>query len=326
VTPERADGGLRLRRLAVLGFGLLGGSVAWGARMRGVAAEVVGCGRRAGPLRRAQERGLIDRFATDAREAVAGAELVVLATPVGAMVGLLRAAAPGLAPDAVVTDVGSVKGPLAETLPGLLPPGVAYVGSHPMAGSHERGAEHARPDLFEGSPCVVGAEPGVAPEAAERVCRLWRALGARVVRRDPASHDREVAWTSHVPHALAFAFARALADAPAGARETVGPGFRDFTRIARSDPELWADILVANGKTLAGPLRRAGERLAELTRAIEAGDAEGVERWLAEARAALSRMDERPSEHSARSGGDKPGNPGRGVPAAPKGVRRESHE
>jgi prephenate dehydrogenase len=274
-------------RLAVVGLGLLGGSLAAAARARRLAGEVVGCGRRAGPLRRAREAGLVDRVEIDPAAAVAGADLVVLATPVGTMVPVLRRAAPALAPGSLVTDVGSVKSQLAETLPGLLPPGVVYVGSHPMAGSHERGADHARADLFEGAVCVVAARPGDPPEAVARIQALWEALGARVVHRDPAVHDREVAWMSHLPHVLAFAFARALSGAPAGAREVAGPGFRDFTRIARSDAELWADILVANAKALGGPLAQVAAQLSEAARRLDAGDVEALERWIADARSRL---------------------------------------
>ena len=186
-----------------------------------------------------------------------------------------------------MTDVGSVKASLTETLPGLLPPGVHYIGSHPMAGSHRRGAEHARRDLFEGAVCVVTPSPMDPPAEVARIEAFWTALGARVVRRDPAAHDAEVAWMSHVPHVLAFAFARAFAEAPASAHEVAGPGFRDFTRIARSDAELWSEILVENRKALGGPLARVAEQLAELMRALEASDGEAVERLLAEARAAL---------------------------------------
>jgi prephenate dehydrogenase len=213
-------------RLAVLGLGLLGGSVAWAARVRGAARQVVGCGRQPAPLREARARGLVDAWAVEPAEAVRDADLVVLATPVGAMAGVLRSAAPALRAGTLVTDVGSVKGLLAETLPGIVPPGVRYVGSHPMAGSHEKGPGHARPDLLEGATCVVAASPGDPPEAVARLAAFWSALGARVVRRDPATHDLEVAWISHVPHALAFAFARALGDAPPGAGELAGTGFR----------------------------------------------------------------------------------------------------
>lgn len=277
----------RFQRIAVLGLGLLGGSLAAAARARGLAGEVVGQGRRADPLARARARGLVDRVTRDPAEAVAGADLVVLACPVGAMAPVLAAAAEGLAPGALVTDVGSVKAVLADTLPGLLPPGATYVGSHPMAGSHEKGADHARADLFEGAVCVVTPRPGDPEPAVARVEALWRALGARVVRRDPSQHDREVAWMSHLPHVLAFAFARALAEAPAGALDVAGPGFRDFTRIARSDAELWADILAANAKAVAGPLARVAGELAEAARRLEAGDPEALERWITEARARL---------------------------------------
>jgi prephenate dehydrogenase len=293
-----------VRRLAVIGLGLLGGSVALAARRRGVAERVVASGRRPTALAEARRRGLVDEVGSLA-EAVRGADLVVLATPVAAMPGAVREAAPHLSPGARVTDVGSVKGCLAETLPGLLPGEISYVGAHPMAGSHERGWEHARADLFEGAACAVTAMPGQDATAVAFVEAFWRALGARVVRRDPEAHDREVAWTSHVPHVLAFAFAQALADAPAGAAELAGPGFRDFTRIARSDAELWSEILLANRKAVAGPLQRAGERLADLARALEGGDSVALERGLADAREALARIS--PTHVlDARSGGANP--------------------
>ncbi len=276
-----------IERLAVLGLGLLGGSVAWAARERGLAREVIGCGRREAPLRDALARGLVDRIEVDPAAAVEGADLIVLATPVGAMATVLRAASEGLRSDALVTDVGSVKSMLAETLPGLVPPGVVYIGAHPMAGSHQKGPDHARPDLFEDATCVLTPTAGDSEAAVARIEGFWTALGARVVRRDPTIHDIEVAWMSHVPHALAFAFARALGDAPPSAGEVAGSGFRDFTRIAHSDPELWAEILVANRKAVQGPLARVAERLGDLARALETGDIDTLDRWIAEARAHL---------------------------------------
>ena len=168
------------------------------------------------------------------------------------MGGILRRAAGVLEPGCVVSDVGSVKGPLCDTLPGLLPPGVHYVGAHPMAGSHARGFEFAVADLFAGRPCVVmdGGDAG----ARERVAAFWSALGARVFLRDPVGHDAEVAWVSHLPHLLAYAYAAGLPEAPDGAAELRGTGFADFTRIAHSDPGMWADILTGNRKALAAPL------------------------------------------------------------------------
>lgn len=274
-------------RISVLGLGLLGGSVALAARRRHAAGRVVGSTRRADALAEALQRGIVDEALPDAAEAVRGADLVVLATPVSAMPALVRRVAAQLREGAVVTDVGSVKGALVDTLPGLLPRGVHYVGSHPMAGSHQRGLSHAREDLFEDSTCIVMADAD--PAARERVAGFWRALGCHVTWRDAASHDADVAWMSHVPHALAFAFAAALERAPSGAFEVQGSGFRDFTRIAQSDPELWADILSANGKAMAAPLQAVSRSLADLSRLLEEEDAEALERFLATARAALSR-------------------------------------
>jgi prephenate dehydrogenase len=164
-----------------------------------------------------------------------------------------------------------------------------------MAGSHERGIENARADLFVDSPCAV-SDSG-QPEAQQRVCSFWRALGARVVMRDPAAHDDQVAWMSHTPHVLAFGFAAALARAPSGSGELTGGGFRDFTRIAESDPELWSDILTANRKALAAPLAAVSEAFRELGQAIEANDPESVEHWISGARDALALV-VRPTSHA----------------------------
>jgi cyclohexadieny/prephenate dehydrogenase len=289
-------------RVAVLGLGLLGGSVVLAVKERGVAARVAGATRRADVLEEALRRGAIDE-AGDFESAARGADLVVLAMPIFAMGEVARRIAPVLGEGALVTDVGSVKAALADTLPGLLPRGVHYVGAHPMAGSHERGMEYARADLFEGAPCVVMET--AEPAARERVAGFWRALGARVVLRDPAVHDAEVAWVSHVPHVLAFAFADALEQAPTGAFEVQGAGFRDFTRIAHSDPGLWGDILTSNRKAIAAPLQAVGRALASLSSALEQDDAEAVEKIIATARAALSKSGVRGSD-SAEAGHEPP--------------------
>lgn len=290
-----------VERVAVIGLGLLGGSIAAGARARRAAARVVGVARHREAAAAALRLGVVDEAYHELARGVAGADLVVLATPVGAMPELLRRAAPHLAEGCVVTDVGSVKGCLGETLPGLLPPGVHYVGAHPMAGSHQRGLGAARADLLEGAACAIAFGPDVPAAAVARVADFFAALGARVRVRDAARHDAEVAWISHLPHALAFAYAHALGDAPASAAELRGSGFRDFTRIALSDPELWAEILGANRKALAGPLGRVAQRLAELARALEQGDPDSIERFLATARESLARFAD-----DARSGGENP--------------------
>jgi len=277
-------------RIAVLGLGLLGGSLAAAARRRGLARHVFGAGRRRAPLELALERGMVDEVG-DVAEAVVGADLVVLATPVSSMPAVLEQVVPNLSPGALVTDVGSVKGPLSDGLPAQLPDDVIYIGSHPMAGSHLKGVEHAREDLFEGACCVITTPREEHSAAAERLIGFWRALGARVVERTPSEHDIHAAWVSHAPHLLAFAFAHSLGEAPRAAGVMAGSGFRDFTRIAGSDAELWGDILGANRKALTAPLQAFGRSLEEVVRALEAGDHETLERFLAVSRERLSQIE-----------------------------------
>jgi cyclohexadieny/prephenate dehydrogenase len=277
------------KKLAVLGLGLLGGSVAAGAKQRRLAAEVVGAARRQGPLERARESGIVDSIASP-RDAVVGADLVVLGTPVGSMANVIAEVAENLEPGCIVTDVGSVKAPVIESLPGLLPDGVEFVGSHPMAGSHLRGPDHAKPDLFEDATCVVTPVDGQDEEVVEQVEAFWRSLGAHVTRRRPAIHDEQVAWVSHLPHLLAFAFAESLHSAPEQAGQLSGQGFRDFTRIAQSDAELWGEILSLNSKALIGPLNHFSESLSELARMLEKGDGEALEQRLNQARTRLAEM------------------------------------
>ncbi|MCR9097947.1 MAG: prephenate dehydrogenase/arogenate dehydrogenase family protein [bacterium] len=276
-------------RLAVLGLGLLGGSVAAAAKERGLAREVVGAARRPAPLERALAAGIVDVVAKPA-EAVVGADFVVLGTPVGNMTAVLADVREGLAPGALVTDVGSVKGAVLDALPGLLPEGVEFVGSHPMAGSHLRGPDHARADLFEGATCVVTPRPGQDERPVERIAAFWEALGARVERRSADTHDEDVAWVSHLPHLVAFAFADALKEAPDQVGTLAGGGFRDFTRIAQSDAEMWGEILRLNGKALSGPLEHFSASLAKLARALEEGDAASLERTLSQARERLAEV------------------------------------
>jgi prephenate dehydrogenase len=206
------------------------------------------------------------------------------------MAAVLEAAVPELGPKTIVTDVGSVKGPVAGTLPKLLPAGTTFIGSHPMAGSHLNGVAHAEADLFEGACCVMTPGSDASPESVERLRGFWEGIGANVLERSPQAHDDHAAWISHLPHALAFAFIHALRETPPAAGEMIGSGFRDFTRIARSDAALWGDILSANRKSLSAPLEKFGQSLSALARAIEEGDANKVEQFLASASDGLTRV------------------------------------
>ncbi|MFP6655740.1 MAG: prephenate dehydrogenase/arogenate dehydrogenase family protein [Myxococcota bacterium] len=275
------------KKLAVLGLGLLGGSVALAVKERGLAETVVGAARRRGPLEQALEAGVIDAIESP-MEAVAGADFVVLAMPVGSMARVLSEVSPNLESGSIVTDVGSVKGIVVDQLPGLLPAGVDFVGSHPMAGSHLRGPQYARADLFEGATCVVTPRGAKDDRATLRVKEFWRSLGACVTSRTPAEHDDDVAWVSHLPHLLSFAFAQSLSAAPERVGELAGSGFNDFTRIAKSDAELWSEILSLNSKALSGALGHFSESLSEVARILEEGDAESLEHWLHQARTSLA--------------------------------------
>jgi prephenate dehydrogenase len=269
-----------LEGIAVLGLGLLGGSLAAAATARGGVQRVIGYDRDPRHTQFALERGFVSDAQANPKAAVVGAQLVVVATPVPAMEEVVAAAAPGLAPGCVVTDLGSVKGRLAETLPPLLPKGVEYVGSHPMVGGHQSGVRHAREQLFEGAVVVVTGGPSAA---RDRIVDFWTRLGAQIELRSPREHDLEVAWTSHLPHVLAFAFAGAFGDAPESAKRLIGAGFRDFTRIARSDPQLWAGILSANASALARPLEQSAAVLEELAAALRSADGAKLEIILAKA-------------------------------------------
>jgi len=292
------------QRMTVLGLGLLGGSTALAARATGVVGEIVGFGRRERALAQAKEAGIVDRFSLDPQRAVEGADFVVLAVPVSRMEPLLRQVAGKLQPGVLLTDVGSVKGVLAQSLPPLLPDGASYIGSHPMAGSHLRGVEYARANLFRGAACVVCAGPGVAPENVERLGAFWEALGARVYLRDALRHDEQVAWVSHLPHLLAFAFSYAFRDAPQEAQDLVGSGFYDFTRIARSDAAMWGEILFDNRAALRGPLETMRGVLDRFARELESGGIDGLTEHLASLQTVFEAVDSKHGFFAGRATSD----------------------
>jgi prephenate dehydrogenase len=267
-----------IQRLAVLGLGLLGGSVAKAARAAGVAREIVAVGRDAARLEPARRDGTVDRVTTDVAAGVRGADAVVLAATVEAIERQLPGVAGAVDPDALVTDVGSTKAGIvaaAERLAAARP--FAFVGSHPMAGSERSGYAVARADLFHGATVVVTPTDRTPPALVKNVSAFWEALGAgRVVLLDPPAHDRAVAAISHLPHLAAFALVEAVARFEPGAFEVAARGFKDTTRIAASDPEVWRTILLANRAAVAGSLAAFREALDALERLIAAGDAAGV--------------------------------------------------
>jgi len=282
-------------RLTVAGVGLIGGSLALAARAAGLVGEVVGVGRSEANLRVARERGIVDRVETDPPAAVAGADLVVLAVPVGSCATVAEAFRPHAAPGAVLTDVGSVKAePVAAMEARWSDPGLV-VGGHPIAGSEAAGASAARPELFRDRLCILTPTVRTRPDALGRVRALWEGVGARVEEMDAGAHDAILARVSHLPHLVAYALMDALAGARVDGRPVLdyaGGGLRDTTRIAGSLAELWRDIALANAGPLRAALAEFRAALDRLDALIAAGDAAGLGAALDAARAARRRVDE----------------------------------
>lgn len=268
--------------MAVIGLGAIGGSLAWQARLAGV--RVVGFSSERAEGEAALEAGAIAELAGSPAQAVRGAALVVLATPPGITLQLIGRLAPILEPGAVLTDVASVKaGVVGQAVAAGL--SARFAGGHPLAGTHGSGFAHARPDRLKA--CVVYVCPTgpEGKEAARRVMAFWeRTMDAHPVLIDADAHDRQLAWTSHLPQAVAYALAKTLADrAPGGA--AFGSGTRDTTRLAASNPELWLDIFGQNREPVVEALDGAVAGLAELRRLIAEGDEAGLRTYLARAAA-----------------------------------------
>ncbi|MBV8465356.1 MAG: prephenate dehydrogenase/arogenate dehydrogenase family protein [Burkholderiales bacterium] len=265
-----------LNKLVVIGVGLIGGSFALDLKRAGLVREVVGVGRSAENLERALQLQVIDRAETDARVAVADADLVLLATPVGQMGAVLAHIAPVLPRHTIVTDAGSTKrdvvalyrAHLADSLDRCIP-------AHPIAGSDLSGAAAARYGLFEQRNVVLCPLAETAVEAKERVAALWSACGANIVTLDAARHDAVFAAVSHLPHLLAFAYMNSVLDRPDAdlCLELAATGFRDFTRIAGSHPEMWRDIALANRTGLLADLKGFRAELDRLIVQLEVSDA-----------------------------------------------------
>ncbi len=280
---------IKFRKVCIIGVGLLGGSLGMALKKRRLAGEVCGFGRDAARLALARRLKALDSSSRDLGQAARGADLVVLATPVPRFtefLGKLALAAP-LA--CVVTDVGSVKGAWVREWEEAAAP-LAFVPSHPMAGSEKTGVEAARPDLFEGAPCVCTPTARTPRPALARVESLWRSLGCRLVRLSPGEHDRRLGLLSHLPHAAAFALVRAIDSLDPMDWSLAGKGFRDTTRVAASDPELWAGIFLANRGVLKRGLKSLRRELDRLAALLDAPGTRGLAGYLEKASSLRRRL------------------------------------
>jgi prephenate dehydrogenase len=268
-------------RIAVLGVGLIGGSIGLAARRR-LDAEVVGCGRSPERLARAVELGAIDRAADSLAEACADADLVFCCAPVAALPEQARDALAAAGPETAVSDVGSTKGQLVAAVGD----DERFIGGHPLAGAETAGVENAREDLFEGARWYLTPTEQVSGLLYDRLQRALSALGARPQAIDPAGHDRLMATVSHMPHVLANALASEGAESLTQDTERlpdVGPSFRDATRVAGSNPAIWADIFAANREAVADSVDSVAARLREAAELIRSGDREALAAWHAAA-------------------------------------------
>ena len=279
----------RLKRVALVGVGLIGGSFAMGLRRAGLASTIVGFDRDAQALERAVSLGVIDEAADSASAAARNADFIVAAVPVRAIGPVLHDVSLTMSPNAVVTDVGSTKADVVRIAGEELRERAGrFVAGHPIAGRESSGVDAATADLFKGARVVLSPTADTQADAIDTVRQAWESVGGRVTLLDGEAHDRIFAAVSHLPHVLAFALVSELAERPDAGDlfAFAAGGFRDFTRIAGSSPEMWRDVALQNREALLAEIDRYDARLAVFRELIARGDGPGLERLMAEARSA----------------------------------------
>jgi cyclohexadieny/prephenate dehydrogenase len=268
----------RFNRLALIGMGLMGSSIARAARAQGAARSIVATARSAATRRRVAELGIADHVMETNAATVEGADLVILCIPVGACGAAAAEIRPHLAPGAVLSDVGSVKGAVIRDMSPHIPAGVHFIPAHPVAGTEHSGPDAGFAQLFVNRWCILTPSAGSDPAATERLAAFWRLLGANVQNMSAEHHDLVLGITSHLPHLIAYTIVGTADELSQVTRSEVlrfsAGGFRDFTRIAASDPTMWRDVFLANKDAVLEMLGRFHEDLAALTRAIRRGDGE----------------------------------------------------
>ena len=264
-----------INRLAVIGVGLIGGSFALALRKAGAVGSIIGIDSDPDNLECAYSLGIIDVIAADTKDAVSDAELVFISVPSCSISAVVREIAPALPPGCIVTDAGSVKASIVRECSALIPSGCSFIGGHPIAGTEHSGAAAAFPELFNGRRSVLTPAPDSDAAALDTVSQLWKAAGAEVCCMEAGHHDRIFAEISHLPHAVAYALVHAVGTADVEGENVLSysaGGFKDFTRIASSDPVMWRDIALMNREPLLASIDGFSASLAELRKRIETGD------------------------------------------------------
>ena len=274
--------------LALVGVGLIGSSIARAARAQGAVRSIVATARSPKTRARVAELGIADKVTDTNAQAVEGADLVIVCIPVGACGAVAQEIGPHLAPGAVVSDVGSVKGSIVRDMGPHLPKTVHFVPAHPVAGTEHSGPDAGFAELFENRWCILTPPPGANAEAVEKLAAFWRLLGAKVEVMTPEHHDLVLAVTSHLPHLIAYTIVGTADELETVTRSEVlkfsAGGFRDFTRIAASDPVMWRDVFLNNKDAVLEMLGRFNEDVSALTKAIRRGDGEALTEHFARTR------------------------------------------
>ena len=262
---------MQFKKIAIIGVGLIGGSIGEAIKKKRLAGTVVGIGHKASSIDEALRRGAIDKGTLNAVKGVAGADLVIIATPVGLIPAFAKKISRSLKKGCIVTDVGSTKGEIVKALERIMPKGADFVGSHPLAGSDKRGIVFAQNDLLRGSTVIMTKTKKTKTSSLNKLSGFWKSLGVeRVVIQSPEDHDRIVAEISHLPHIAAAAIVNTASDR---SLQFASSGFKDTTRIAASDPDIWRDICVTNRKEIAKALERYEKNIAALKKLIKSGSA-----------------------------------------------------
>ena len=320
---KTTDTPIMFERVALIGIGLIGSSISHACRRAGLARSIVGSARTAETVATAARLGIVDAGYASAREAVRGADLVILCVPVGLCGAIAEEIGPALAPGAIVTDVGSVKAAIVRDMAPFIPKGVHFVPAHPIAGTEQSGPESGFAGLFDGRWCILTPEPHTDAGAVAKLRAFWEALGSNVEVMSPEHHDLVLAITSHLPHLIAFNIVNTAAHLERVTDSEVikfsAGGFRDFTRIAASDPTMWRDVFLNNKEAVLEMLGRFQDDLTLLQRAIRFGDGQALHKTFTDARTIRRGVIQAGQDTAApdfgRTGATKPAG-GKGEPQA----------
>lgn len=279
---------IHFNKVAIIGVGLIGGSLAMILRQKGIADYIVGIGRGLKNLETAKKLGVVDSYTQDAREGVQDADLVVVAIPVASITKVIKEALPSLKKGAIITDVGSVKKNIVDEVEKILPDTIHFIGGHPIAGTENAGVEAAFPTLFQNRRCILTPTKKTNKTALEKVKKLWEIAGSEVILMDADKHDKILAVVSHLPHVVAYSLVntvRNINDFNESIVKYSAGGFKDFTRIASSPPEMWRDICLLNKDAILDVIHRFQNTLKGLEEMIKNSDGNGLQKEFEKAKA-----------------------------------------